>query len=245
MQASAIGAEALRYYGNVCISGLTAAGKTTHAHLLAGEFGLTYVSGSQIQLNFRGLSPIQAKDFWITEAAKSLWNEHDFRRIDDELLRIESHTHGCVFDTSTMPWRRRKPALSIWLESDLASRSCKSIVSHRGRGVFAPHEYADRIEEKDRATIDLYNRLYRLEIGRDLSPFDLILDIGKLIATPSLEASLSSIRSVHAIVRAAAGWFLTGRSDFAEVYAKEIDARFDLVLRDRVHEAVARRAEGK
>ena len=44
--------EALRHHDNVCISGLTAAGKTTHSHLLAGEFGMTYVSGSQIQHNF-------------------------------------------------------------------------------------------------------------------------------------------------------------------------------------------------
>ena len=54
-----VSTEALRYSGNVCISGLTASGKTTHSHLLAGEFGLTYVSGSQIQLNFIGISPIQ------------------------------------------------------------------------------------------------------------------------------------------------------------------------------------------
>src|SRR5690242_10522219 len=29
----------LRYGGSVCISGLTAAGKSTHSHLLAGEYG--------------------------------------------------------------------------------------------------------------------------------------------------------------------------------------------------------------
>ncbi|MGA2896392.1 MAG: hypothetical protein ABSE27_02195, partial [Acidobacteriaceae bacterium] len=57
--------ESLRYCGNICISGLTAAGKTTHSHLLAGEFGLTYVSGSQIQLNFLGLSPIQSRTHLI------------------------------------------------------------------------------------------------------------------------------------------------------------------------------------
>jgi cytidylate kinase len=79
----------LRYTGNVCISGLTASGKTTHSHLLAGEFGLTYVSGSQIQLNFMGVSPIQSKDFWISERAKSFWNAHEFNRIDTELLRLE------------------------------------------------------------------------------------------------------------------------------------------------------------
>lgn len=55
--------SSLRYSGSVCISGLTAAGKTTHSHLLAGEFGLIYVSASQIQLNFLGLSPRDCPEF--------------------------------------------------------------------------------------------------------------------------------------------------------------------------------------
>src|SRR5438046_1835865 len=122
----------LRYPTNICISGLTASGKTTHAHLLAGEFGLTYVSGSQIQLNFLGVSPIQSKDFWITHDAKALWDADQFRRIDSELLGIERRATGCIFDTSTMPWRHQQPAFCIWLESSLPSRVTKSIVSHRG-----------------------------------------------------------------------------------------------------------------
>src|ERR1035438_9857319 len=92
----------LRYSSNVCISGLTASGKTTHSHLLAGELGLTYVSGSQIQLNFMGVSPIQPKDFWITNEAKRFRNAKEFSRIDAELLRLEGQAKGYIFDTSTI-----------------------------------------------------------------------------------------------------------------------------------------------
>src|SRR6184192_3167083 len=105
----------LRYSGNVCISGLTASGKSTHSHLLAGEFGLTYVSGSQILLNFAGISPIQPKDFWVTPEARRLKAEDGYARIDAELLRIESIGQGYIFDTSTQPWRHKRPALCIWL----------------------------------------------------------------------------------------------------------------------------------
>jgi cytidylate kinase len=142
----------LKYNGNICISGLTASGKTTHSHLLAGEFGLTYVSGSQIQLNFLGLSPIQSKDFWISDAAKSLWDESQFRKIDSELLRLETITAGHIFDTSTMPWRHKQPALCIWLESNISSRITKSIISHRGRSHYPLDCYEDKIREKDLAT---------------------------------------------------------------------------------------------
>ena len=201
----------LRYSTNVCISGLTASGKTTHAHLLAGEFGLTYVSGSQIQLNFLGVSPIQSKDFWITHDAKALWDADQFRRIDSELLTIESRSTGCIFDTSTMPWRHRESAFCIWLESDLSSRVLKSIVSHRGRSQFEAGDYPAKIAEKDAATVGLYRRLYDIQIATDLSCFDMIVDISALIQEPTLEASLASIAIAHRFVRAASAFALTGK----------------------------------
>lgn len=205
---------ALQYSGSVCISGLTASGKSTHSHLLAGEFGLTYVSGSQILLNLAGKSPIQPKDFWVTSEARRLKAADGYVHIDSELLRIESIGEGYVFDTSTQPWRHKRPALCIWLESDLESRVLKSIVSHRGRGHLKPEEYYEKIAEKDSDTIGLCRQLYGIDIGTDLSPFDLILDISRLIREATLDASLQSIRLAHSLIRPAAAWYLTGRADF-------------------------------
>jgi cytidylate kinase len=224
LKTTPISTEALRYTGNVCISGLTASGKTTHSHLLAGEFGLTYVSGSQIQLNFMGISPIQTKDFWITENAKPLWNNDAFSRIDGELLRIESVSEGCIFDTSTMPWRHRRNALCIWLGSSLESRVLKSIISHRGRSDFDTHEYPTRIAEKDAATLRLYQELYGIRIGEDLSCFDLILDISSLIRDATLESSLLSIKVAHEIIRPAAAWYLTNRLEFLQQFQAVVAA---------------------
>ena len=224
MKLATVSTQPLQYTGNVCISGLTASGKTTHSHLLAGEFGLTYVSGSQIQLNFMAISLIQTKDFWITQEAKQLWNHDEFSRIDAELLRIESATHGCIFDTSTMPWRHRQPALCIWLGSTLKSRVLKSIVSHRGRSRFAPDEYPALIAEKDAATQRLYKELYDIRIGSDLPCFDLILDISSLIEEATLEASLRSIHATHDIIRPAAAWYLTGRQQFRRQFEEMVAA---------------------
>ena len=208
----------LQYTGSVCISGLTASGKSTHSHLLAGEFGLTYVSGSQILLNFAGKSPIQPKDFWVTPEARRLKAEDGYRKIDTELLRIESIGQGYVFDTYTHPWRHRRPALCIWLGSDLNSRVLKSIVSHRGRGELQPDAYPEKITEKDNDTITLCRNLHDIDIGGDLSPFDLVLDISHLIRDAILDASLESIRITHSFVRSAAAWYLTGRGDFEKQF---------------------------
>jgi len=224
--------DRLRYNGSVCISGLTASGKTTHSHLLAGEFGLTYVSASQIQLNFMGVSPIQTRDFWITEEAKVFWDGNQSQRIDDELLRLEGIGQGYIFDTITMPWRHRHPALCIWLESSLQSRVIKSIVSHRGSSQYPTSEYPERIREKDRAMIELYRKLYSIEIGTDLSNFNLILDITKLIDEPTLNASLHSIATAHAIIRPAVGWYLTGQHEFREKLLEAEERNPKLVLRN-------------
>jgi cytidylate kinase len=219
----------LIYEGNICISGLTASGKTTHTHLLAGEFGLTYVSGSQIQLNFMGVSPIQSKDFWITVEAKKMWDDKQFAKIDAELLRLETITSGYIFDTSTMPWRHKKPSLCIWLESSLESRVMKSIVSHRGRSEFTDNEYPDKIKEKDKATMELYKKLYNIDIGSDLSCFDLIIDISSLIKEATLMSSLLSIKKAHKIIRAACGYYLSSLPIFKNELLEAINENKDII----------------
>ena len=230
--------SALQYHGSVCISGLTASGKSTHSHLLAGEFGLTYVSGSQILLNRAGKSPIQPKDFWVTPEARRLKAAENYVCIDTELLHIESIGEGYVFDTYTQPWRHQRPALCIWLESDLNSRVLKSIVSHRGRGHLEPEEYFDKITEKDNDTIRLCRDLYDIDIGTDLSPFDLILDISGLIEAPTLDASLQSIQLAHSIIRPAAAWYLTGSADFAAEFNSAAGELAEVITLNRVSDNV-------
>jgi cytidylate kinase len=224
----------LQYHGSICVSGLTAAGKSVHSHLLAGELGLTYVSGSQILLNLAGVSPIQRKDFWVTAQARQLKAADGYRRIDEELLRIESTGQGFVFDTSTQPWRHRQPALCVWRESDVASRVRKSLVSHRGRGHLQPNEYEGKINEKDGDTIGLCRELYGISIGSDLKPFHLVLDISETLTASTLDASLKSIARVHRILRPAALWYLTGRDDFESEYRRALESDRGLLVHDGI-----------
>jgi len=130
-----------------------------------------------------------------------MWNPESFKRIDAELLRLETLSDGYIFDSSTMPWRHRRPALCIWLESTLESRVIKSIVSHRGRGVFGRQEYEERIRRKDESTIKLYRELYGIKRQSDPAYFDLIIDISSLIAEPTL-------------IRPAVAWYLTAEPSF-------------------------------
>jgi len=143
-----------------------------------------------------------------------MWNPESFKRIDAELLRLETLSDGYIFDSSTMPWRHRRPALCIWLESTLESRVIKSIVSHRGRGVFGRQEYEERIRRKDESTIKLYRELYGIKRQSDPAYFDLIIDISSLIAEPTLSESLKSISFAHSLIRPAVAWYLTAEPSF-------------------------------
>lgn len=197
---------------NVCVSGLTAAGKTTHSHLLTGEFGFTYVSASQILLCLAGLSPIQPRDFWLTERACELWSDEMTIRVDRELQKLSQVGSYYVFDSFAMPWRHIGPCLRIFLYSDLQSRVAKAIVSHREESTLSPDQLESAILRKDATMIESHSELFGITFDETWTQFDLILNISSAISEPSFDASRRSIEVVHACLRTAIMYSLTGRS---------------------------------
>lgn len=219
---------------NVCISGLTAAGKTTHSHLLAGAFGFTYVSASQILLFLAGLNPIQQRDFWLTKRACELWNDEMTIRIDRELRQLSHVGSHYVFDTFAMPWRHDDPCLRIFLHSDLQSRVAKAIVSHRGESTLAPNQCEAVILRKDAAMVESHNRLFGITLDETWAQFDLVLNISSAISEPSFDASQRSIEAVHACLRTAVMYALTGRSKERIAYECTKQKHHHFFIKDRL-----------
>lgn len=222
----------LRYNGNIFIAGLSASGKTTHSYMLAGMFGLTYISGSQTHLIINGLSPVQDRSFWVSDVAKTLLTSAQFRLVEQELSRIEKIMTGCVFDSWIMPWRKASPGLSVYLMSTFESRLRKAAVSRRENGFLIDDAFAEAVRQKDTAAIELYRILYGIDIEKDLSVFDLIVDISDFITAPTFEAARASILAVHAIVEAAVGFYLTGASNFRYELEKHRGQRY--LLRNKL-----------
>ena len=218
----------LKYHGNVFIAGLSASGKTTHCYMLAGSFGLTYVSGSQIHLSINGMNPIQERKFWITERANKLLTEDQFEKVDQELCRIEKNFTGSIFDSWIMPWRKSSEGLCIYLVSSLESRVMKGAVSRRENGFNMDESYKEKIQKKDVAAVRLYKRLYGIDINRDLSVFDIIIDITDFIESPTFESSQLSIYKTHTILQAAVGYYLTGNSNYCRDLQKHCDQKYIL-----------------
>ena len=230
-QAAAVGKTGMlhgrmSYMGeNIIISGLTAAGKTTHCHLLAGEFNLQYVSASQVLLSLLHKCPVQARDFWGSAEGRAAWSSPEALQVDELLLRIEADRRGLVFDTLMMPWVHRRAAFVIWLESSLPSRVMKSIASHRGENRLSKNEAQQRIEHKDDSARALAKARWGIDIAEDRGGLDLILNISACIKTPTMAGTMVSIRRSHAFVHAAVGWYLTG-DDAMRVKFQEAKAAY-------------------
>lgn len=118
-----------RYKRNIAITGLTAAGKTTHARITQAEFGLEYVSASTVLRRMAGFEDEPSNDFWISRDGQALTQRMIELGIDEVLQNMEDICDGVIFDCRSLPWLARNAILSIWLESSLDSRVWKGMVS--------------------------------------------------------------------------------------------------------------------
>jgi cytidylate kinase len=194
--------------GNVIISGLTAAGKTTHAGLLARRYNLDYLSASQTMLKLAGLSIRQPPDFWVTEEGLGLGRKITWSQVDAEIRRVEEQGRHTIFDSLSLPWLCRQKCLVIWLESSLPSRVMKAIVSHRGQNNLTPAEVKEKISLKDWSARAKVLKQYGIDIFRDRSPFNLIIDVTRFISVPTAASARMGIKQVDDIISSAVGWYL-------------------------------------
>jgi cytidylate kinase len=200
---------------NIVISGLTAAGKTTHARLLAKSIGYQYLSATQVMVDLLGLDG----------GIEGLWRRHgetiaaarESGRIDAELdrrlKRVCATKSGLVIDSWALPWTGHKPVISIWLESSLDSRAAKAFVSQGEPRSSNLEECRSHIVEKDNSTRQYFLSRYGFDIFRDRAPFDIILENSHLMTEPSERASRRGIRVFQPILERAVWRHRQGRNE--------------------------------
>lgn len=185
-------------------SGLTAAGKTTHAKLLAQDLGYAYVSATEILVELSGVHRDDGESIWSNaEKYAYIQNLRTSDALDDELedrllhmVRTQTHT---VFDTWAMAWLADVPTLRIWVDSDRLSRTLKCLVSDRDRGI-GICDAIEIIDKKDSDTRAIFLRRHGFDLFTDYDNFELILSNTFLISEATEKATQEGIARFAPIV---------------------------------------------
>jgi len=96
------------------------------------------------------------------------------KKIDTKLMDWAKEGN-VILDSWTMPWLL-KEGFKVWLEASEEVRARR--VAKRDR--ISLKEALDSLREKESKTRIIYKNLYGFDLGKDFTPFDLILDVNLL-----------------------------------------------------------------
>jgi cytidylate kinase len=190
---------------NIVISGLTAAGKTTHALLIARWLGYDYVSASTLMLSRLDVKADESNTLWATRLDE-IERRRDENPVDSEVneflaeqLHVRSHT---IFDSWSAAWLTDdSDCLRMFIESDRRSRAFKARVSQEPNGPFLSiSDCQSLIDEKDESTAVRLLPLLGSDLRYDRSRFDIVLDNSALISAPDISSARRGISRFHAVL---------------------------------------------
>ncbi|WP_322770595.1 cytidylate kinase family protein [Frankia sp. Cr1] len=189
------------YHPNVAFAGLTAAGKTTHARILAAELGCGYVSATEVLLEILGID-VPADGVWF-DRFDQIRNGRQGDSTDDELDRrleeLAADRQGTIFDTWALAWLAPEPMVRVWIESDLDSRARKCYVSQT-RTAMPVSACRDHVQAKDADTRASFLRRHEFDLFTDRHRYDLMLCNSHLIQTADRSCADAGIAAFAPVV---------------------------------------------
>ncbi len=160
------------------LSGMPAAGKTATAQEISKKTGVSMAGGGDVLKEMareRGYS-VTDEDWWDTPDGIKFLRERelnpDFDKEADRRM-IEKIERGNIVVTSyTMPWLSER-GVKVWLEASKDTRTKRmalrdSIPIDRAREI---------VSVRDRENYELYKKMYGIELGVDMKPFNIIIDV--------------------------------------------------------------------
>lgn len=190
---------------NVAFAGLTAAGKTTHAKLLAEALGYEYISATDVLMDVLGMRRSESRTVWFTHL-DAIHSMRESDEVDDELerrlIKIAGDNDGLVLDTWALPWICQLPMVRLWMESDELSRTWKCFLSQeKDVNISCDMSTCGRlVHKKDQETRKIFLRRHRFDLFSDRTVFDLILSNTDLIAAPTRQAADRGIAKFAPVV---------------------------------------------
>jgi len=192
---------------NIAISGLTAAGKTTHAKILAAELGYSYVSATEVMADMLGIERREVGlGFWqkygdIIARVRDTTNLD--RELDNRLKAMATEDEQLVIDAWALPWLiPREVCISIWIESDHHSRTLKAAVSDDNMQELS--WYGEFISRKDDDTRERFLCIYEFDLYGTRENFTLEVDNSKYITRATRQDSDRGIDAFAPVINSSA-----------------------------------------
>ena len=160
----------------VIVSGLPAVGKTTIARIIAEKLHLRVFGGGDILKEMADEHGVKTsgEDWWDTkEGIRFLEERKKSPKFDEDVDRrlLKKAAGGNVVITSyPLPWLSKK-GIKVWLSGSAESRA-KRMAKRDKKGI---EECKRVIAVRDAENYKIYKKLYKIEFGKDLTPFDLVV----------------------------------------------------------------------
>jgi CMP/dCMP kinase len=161
----------------IIISGMPAVGKTTVSRKVAESLMTQMVGGGDVLKEMaveEGYSP-GGEDWWDRgEGMKFLQarkRSSDFDKEVDARLLLKAKRGNVVITSYPVPWLT-SDGLKVWLSGSVKSRAKR--MSKRDGIPYA--KCKEVLSVRDLENYKLYKKIYGIEFGKDLEPFDLVVE---------------------------------------------------------------------
>ncbi len=162
---------------SVIISGMPAVGKTTVSKIVADSLRVPLVGGGDVLKEMaveEGYAP-GGGDWWDSADGMRFLAERKkssaFDKQVDARLLAKARRGGVVITSYPLPWLTAS-GFRVWLSGSTESRAARMA---KRDGVPAS-ECLQVLVVRDRENHLLYKRIYGIEFGKDMKPFDLVVD---------------------------------------------------------------------
>lgn len=161
----------------VIISGLPAVGKTSVSKKVAEALKTPIIGGGDVLKEMaveEGYTP-GGQDWWDKGDGMRFLQERkrspDFDKEVDARLIQKAEKGNIVITSYPIPWLT-KDGLKIWLSGSVESRAARM----SKRDGIPMSKCREILHVRDRENYTLYEKIYGIEFGRDLKPFDLVIE---------------------------------------------------------------------
>ncbi|MGQ4616332.1 hypothetical protein [Nocardia sp. R7R-8] len=219
---------------HIMIAGYTAAGKTTHARLLADSLGYQTVWAAGLLLERLGFDVQDESHLWFhryDEVARRRSAANVDTDLDQYLVSRAASEDDTVFDARFLPWAfDLDGVVRVWLESDLLSRARKCAVS---LGPDAPSipQCAVGIDRKDLEDVVRVAETFGAVYSPDYSLFDIVIDNSCLFLGSKKNEVELGIARCQEYLSAAVDAVLIGRHDRLDELERANPVEFNRVVR--------------